>query len=52
MDVEKFLQHIQFEGTPKPDIETLARIQKQHQIHIPYENLDPVTRGAKIVLEK
>ena len=53
MDVQQYLKKIQFEGEAKSDdLGTLTRLQRLHQIHIPYENLDPVMQGDKIVLEK
>jgi N-hydroxyarylamine O-acetyltransferase len=40
MELDAYLHRINFVGTPKPDLETLARLQRQHGYSIPYENID------------
>ena len=38
--LKKYLERIGIEGELYPDIETLKKLQKQHLINIPFENLD------------
>lgn len=40
LEVDSYLKRIGFEGTPKIDIDTLARLQYQHLHTVPYENID------------
>lgn len=40
MELQAYLDRIGFTGLPAPDLATLARIQRGHLEHIPYENLD------------
>jgi N-hydroxyarylamine O-acetyltransferase len=40
MELQAYLDRIGFTGRPAPDLATLARIQRGHLEHIPYENLD------------
>lgn len=39
-DLEAYLQRIHFSGEPRPDLETLTAIHRQHLLTIPYENID------------
>lgn len=40
MFLKKYLERIGIEGELGPDLETLKKIQKQHLINIPFENID------------
>lgn len=40
MELDAYIQRINFVGTPKPDLKTLAQLQRQHCYNIPYSNLD------------
>lgn len=40
MELDAYLHRINYVGTPKPDLETLAQLQRQHCYSIPYSNLD------------
>lgn len=48
-DIDKYLLRINFRGLLAADIKTLARLQKQHLLNIPFENLD-IHTGKKIIL--
>lgn len=57
MNLEKYLERIDFEGTPKADLATLKRIHRSHAERIPYENLavqfgTPVSRSPADAFEK
>ena len=40
MELDAYLHRINFVGPPKPDLETLAQLKRQHCCSIPYSNLD------------
>ncbi len=40
MSVGKYLERIGFDGDPRPDVDTLFRLQHAHLTSVPYENLD------------
>ena len=40
MKLETYLRRIGFEGAPRPDLETLIALHRQHLLSIPYENID------------
>lgn len=40
MFLKKYMERIGIEGEIQPDLETLKKIQKQHLINIPFENID------------
>ncbi len=40
MDIEKYLTRINYTGERKPSIEVLRVLQKNHLLHVPFENLD------------
>lgn len=51
-ELDKYFSRIKFNGNLKPDLETLAKLQKQHLLNIPFENLDihinkPITISIK-----
>lgn len=50
MELDAYLQRINFVGTPKPDLETLAQLQRQHCYSIPYSNLD-VQLGRRLGID-
>lgn len=47
MDLNAYLQRIQFEGTPRVDLDTLTQIHHQHLLNIPYDAVD-VQLGAPL----
>ncbi|WOJ94766.1 arylamine N-acetyltransferase [Congregibacter variabilis] len=52
MELDAYLHRINFVGTPKPDLDTLFQLQRQHLYSIPYSNLDvqlgrPLTTDVK-----
>lgn len=48
--LKKYLQRIGYSGIPKPDLESLRKLQ-QHQVrHIPFENFDPLL-GLEVRLD-
>ena len=49
MDIRAYLKRIGFAGDPRPDLDTLRRIQRGHLENIPYENLD-VQLGRRLSL--
>lgn len=51
MKVEKFLKRIGFSGAPKVDYETLARLQNNFLLSVPFENIDIHYSDRKIVLD-
>lgn len=50
MDIKRYLARIGVEDTGKADLELLGRLQEQHMLHIPFENLD-VMRKVPIGLD-
>ena len=44
--LKKYLQRIGIEGQLYPNLETLKKIQKQHLINIPFENIDIIENRA------
>jgi N-hydroxyarylamine O-acetyltransferase len=50
MDVQAYLRRIHYEGDPKVDLQTLRKLQYQHLLHIPFENLS-IHYGEKIKLD-
>lgn len=50
MQLSAYLQRIGFSGDPRPDLQTLSRIHRQHLAAIPYENLD-VQLGRRVGFE-
>lgn len=50
MKLSAYLERIGFEGTPRPDLDTLRRMHRGHLERIPYENLD-VQLGRPVSLE-
>jgi len=51
MDFEAYLHRINFQEELVPSLRTLASLQKQHLINIPFENLD-IHYGRSIILNK
>lgn len=52
LDLQAYLDRIEFEGLPAPNLETLRALQTSHLEHIPFENLDVVLRrGIAIDLD-
>jgi N-hydroxyarylamine O-acetyltransferase len=57
MQLQAYLDRIGFEGTPRPDLDTLTRLHRGHLYAVPYENLDvqlgrPVTRDPAAAFDK
>ena len=50
MNLHQYLQRIDYKGSLKPSLKTLANLQKQHLLHIPFENLD-IAAGVPIELD-
>ena len=50
MDLEVYLQRIQYTGSLKPTFETLKSLHRQHLFTIPYENLD-IHLGRRLELD-
>ena len=40
MEIGKYLERIKYSGALEPDLHVLKNLQKQHLLHIPFENLD------------
>lgn len=39
MDIQRYLQHIAFDATPRVDLDTLQRLHHGHMLAVPFENL-------------
>lgn len=50
VDLARYLRRIGYEGSVRPDLATLRRVQRLHLMSIPYENLD-VQLGRPVGLE-
>ncbi|KZE39883.1 acetyltransferase [Bhargavaea cecembensis] len=50
MEVERYLQRINWSGPDEVNLETLLQLQEHHMLHIPFENLD-VIRKVRIPLD-
>ncbi len=44
MDLQSYLDRIHVEGTPRPDLDTLKRVHRNHLLSITYENVDVLLR--------
>jgi len=44
MDTFKYLQRINYMGELKPSLQVLTKLQKTHLLHIPFENLDIISK--------
>ena len=51
MDIESYLQRIEYVGPINPTLETLNQIHRAHLQRVPFENLD-VMRGVPIILDR
>lgn len=51
MRVEKFLKRIGFQGIPKVNYETLARLQADFLLSVPFENIDIHYSDTEIILD-
>jgi N-hydroxyarylamine O-acetyltransferase len=51
MDVERYLRRLAIQELPQTDLSSLARLQYQHMLEVPFENLD-VLLGRPIILEE
>lgn len=51
MDIQAYLQRIQFPGTPKPNYQTLVDLQRSHLLTVPFENLS-IHWGEPIFLQE
>ena len=40
MHLDAYLENIAFEGEPRPDLDTLRQVHRQHLLSIPFENFD------------
>lgn len=57
MDLNGYLDRIRFEGTPRPDHETLVALHRQHLLNITFENINvqlqrPVSLAVAPIYEK
>ncbi|MEN0050583.1 MAG: arylamine N-acetyltransferase [Bacteroidota bacterium] len=50
MNIEKYIQRIQYEDGVNPSLEVLAALQSHHLLNVPFENLD-IHYGIKISLD-
>jgi N-hydroxyarylamine O-acetyltransferase len=50
MDINKYLERIQYKGKVAPELKILHDLQYQHLLNIPFENLD-IHYGTKTVLD-
>ena len=50
MDLEKYLQRIQYTGPHTVTEETLRQLHRAHLLAIPYENLD-IHLGRRLILD-
>lgn len=50
MNIQKYLDRIQYTGNTSPDLEVLTNLQTHHLLNIPFENLD-IHYGNPIVLD-
>ena len=51
MDVASYLERIGIAAAQAPDLEFLSKLQHQHLLHVPFENLDIDREGHEIVLD-
>lgn len=49
MEVQKYLERIQFRGTPNVSLDCLTRLQICHQVNIPYNNLSVFEKRKKVL---
>jgi len=49
MDKTRYLQHIQFDGSLKPNVDTLRALHRAHMLTVPFENLS-IHSGERIQL--
>lgn len=40
VEAKEYLKRIHFEGSPTPTFKVLCKLQQQHLLHVPFENLD------------
>lgn len=57
MNLDRYLQRINYQGTAEPTIDTLAGLLRQHVLSVPFENLDvqmgvPLTTDIEAAFEK
>lgn len=50
MDVDAYLERIGFARDPRPDLDTLAELQRRHLTTVPFENLD-IALGDGVVVD-
>jgi N-hydroxyarylamine O-acetyltransferase len=51
MNLNSYLKRIKISQLEKPDLSFLSKLQEQHLLTVPFENLD-IHEGKKIVLEE
>ena len=57
MDKEKYLHRIKYSGSLEPNLDVLKKLQKNHLLHVPFENLDihnaiPIELSIDRIFEK
>lgn len=51
IDLHAYFDRIGYQGTPKPDLETLRAMHRAHAFNVPFENLD-IARGVRIEVDE
>jgi N-hydroxyarylamine O-acetyltransferase len=51
MNIEKYLQRLEYSGPLNPDVQTLHELQRSHLLYVPFENLD-IRRNRPIHLDE
>ena len=51
MNLNSYLQRIKISQLEKPNLSFLSKVQEQHLLTVPFENLD-IHQGKKIVLDE
>jgi N-hydroxyarylamine O-acetyltransferase len=51
MDISKYLERINYHGSPESTVETLQALHEAHLLSVPFENLD-IALGREIVLDE
>ena len=49
MEVQKYLDRIRFQGTVEISLACLTKLQRFHQLHVPFENLDVFNNRKKVL---
>lgn len=57
MNIEKYLSRIKYSGSTEPTLNVLKKLQRNHLLHVPFENLDihykrPIELSIDLIFEK